>query len=251
MDRPLIGVTAGEIFNRDRPWSPATYGQTHTYIDAVIYGGGVPIILPLTYDKSVLKAACAQLDGLLLSGGNDIHPQVYNQKPYESLIDLSDLRDSTDSYLLEQALARNIPILAICRGMQLLNIYWGGDLYQDIPTDLPDAMDHEASTKAENLSHGAHNIALDPHSKLCAILKTPHIYTNSHHHQAVKNLGNGLVVSARSEDGVVEGIETADGRYIIGVQSHPESLIHKQPEWEQLFKDFVKQAQKQKTLVTT
>lgn len=242
MNKPLIGVTAGEVFNRDRPWAPATFGQSHTYIDAIIHGGGIPIILPLTFDKSVLNGICDRLDGLLLSGGNDIHPQVYGQKPYDKLVDLSDLRDSTDMYVLEQALKRDLPILAICRGMQMLNVYYGGDLYQDIPEDLPDAHDHESSTKAENLSHAAHDITISSDSKLCAILQTTSINTNSHHHQAVKNLGKNLKVTALAPDGIIEGLETTDGRFIVGVQSHPESLIHKQPEWEQLFKAFVDQS---------
>lgn len=239
MDKPLIGVTAGEVFNRDRPWSPVTYGQTHTYTDAIIHAGGIPVIIPLTFDKSVLKSICEKLDGLLLSGGNDIHPQVYGQKPYDMLVDLSDLRDSTDTYVLEQALKRDLPILAICRGMQMLNVYYGGDLYQDIPTDLPDATDHESSTKAENTKHEAHNIAISPDSKLCAILRTTSITTNSHHHQAVKNLGKNLKVTAVAPDGIIEGLETDDNRFIVAVQSHPESLIHTQPEWQQLFKAFI------------
>ena len=240
MQKPLIGVTAGEIYNRDYPWAPVTHGQRHTFLDSVIRAGGAPIITPLTKDREVLHQIADRLDGLLLSGGNDIHPKQYGEEPYETLIDLSDLRDETEKFLLKHALEKGIPILGLCRGHQFINIYFGGTLYQDLPRDLPEAMDHEHSNKEENIEHKAHIIEIEKGSKLHNLLGEDKVYTNTHHHQAVKELGKGLRITARSDkDGVIEGIETDDNRFIIGIQGHPESLNKAVPVWENLFAGFV------------
>lgn len=239
MHKPLIGVTAGEVVNHDRPWAPIVQGQMHTYIETIIKGGGIPIILPLTKDLETLNALCAKIDGLLMSGGNDINPQLYGESPHVNLEEPSALRDNNERHLFKNAQEIGLPILAICRGLQFINVYNGGNLYQDIKSDLPNALNHESSTQAHDLTHHAHNIHIDKTSKLYKILGTDIIMTNSHHHQSIKDIGEGLRVTARSEDGVIEAIESDDDRFIIGVQSHPETLTQTIPDWAKLFEAFI------------
>ncbi len=243
MSKPLIGVTAGEIVNKLQTWSPVTYGQSHTYTDSVIRAGGIPIIIPLTTDVDVLTDICSRLDGLLLSGGNDVSPESYGEEPYPETIETSELRDATDLHVLRTILAANKPVFGICRGLQVLNIHFGGTLYQDIKKDLPAAMDHQLSSKEKDITHLAHPITIDQDSKLGAILGDTTVLTNTHHHQAVKQLGSGLRITATSSDGIVEAIETTDDRFIIGVQSHPESLGVVAPIWSNVFEAFIQQAQ--------
>ena len=131
MQKPLIGITPGEIFNKKFPWAPVIYGQAHTYIDSVIDAGGIPIVLPLTEDKEVLSQLATRLDGLLLSGGNDISPKLYGEEKYKETLDTSDLRDGVEKFMLDKMIETERPVLAICRGIQFLNVYQGGTLYQD------------------------------------------------------------------------------------------------------------------------
>jgi putative glutamine amidotransferase len=241
---PLIGITAGEIFNLERPWAPVTYGQSHTYVDAIIKAGGIPVIFPLTFDMEVIDELCQRVDGVLLSGGNDISPQRYGQKPSPKIGSISDLRDGVETRIFENLLDSDKPLLAICRGHQMLNVHLGGTLYQDIPTDLPGSLNHESSTEAEDIEHQAHELKIDPDSKLAAILETTSLLSNTHHHQAVNKLGSGLLVTARSEDGIIEAMETDDDRFIIAIQAHPESLGRVLPKWSKLFTAFVEEAKK-------
>jgi putative glutamine amidotransferase len=247
MKKPLIGVTAGEIYNRERPWGPKIYGQSFTYTDSIVKAGGLPVIIPLTDDMSIIDEFCGRIDGLMMSGGNDIDPKMYGEKPRVKLDELSDLRDNMEKRMLDNALENKTPILGICRGLQMINIYFGGTLYQDIKTDLPDALNHEASTESKNLEDKAHTLQIEKTSKLFEILGTESLESNTHHHQAVKKLGKGLKVTARTEDGIVEGLETDDDRFIIAVQSHPESLGSVIPTWGNLFEAFTQKARANQT----
>jgi putative glutamine amidotransferase len=239
MQKPLIGISAGAVRNYLYPWAPHIYGQSHTYVDSIIRAGGLPVILPLSDDPSVIANLCAKIDGLLLSGGNDIGPELYKEEACSNTVNTSLLRDSSDFHTLQNILGASKPVLAICRGMQFLNVYKGGTLYQHIASDLPEATNHESSTEAKELEHIAHTLEIDDTSKLTGFLKTTRLETNTHHHQAIKSLGEGLLVSARSEDGIIEAIESADDRFVIGIQSHPESLGRAIPGWNNLFKAFI------------
>lgn len=244
MSKPLIGITAGEIYNREHPWAPVTYGQSCTYIESIIEAGGVPVVFPLTNNPEILEPLCELVDGLLMSGGNDVNPELYGEKPYRKALDPSFLRDNTEKIVFDKYLPTGKPVLAICRGMQFLNVYKGGSLYQDIKKDLPDALNHESSTEAKDIARRAHAISIDPTSKLGKIMQLTSLDTNTHHHQAIKELGEGLIVTSRSEDGVIEAIETDDNQFVIAIQSHPESLGNSIPEWDKLFKAFVMEASK-------
>jgi len=146
MTKPLIGVTAGEIHDRDHPWTPLAYGQSRTYTDSVIAAGGVPVILPITDDTSIMDEYYERMDGWLFAGGNDLDPQLYGQTKGVHVKDVSEIRDYLEVYLMKKALSDKKPVLGVCRGMQLLNVLRGGTLYQDIPTDLPGKQNHRRSS---------------------------------------------------------------------------------------------------------
>jgi putative glutamine amidotransferase len=240
--RPLIGITTGEIQNLREPWSPITYGQSHAYSDAIIAAGGLPVLIPFINDDLALMQIYSKLDGLLFAGGNDVNPKLYGQKPYAETIDLSSARDEMETRLMHLALEQQKPILAICRGMQLLNVVCGGTLYQHIKSDLKSASDHEISTRKKTLVDLAHNLNVEPTSKLATIIQSTTIFANTHHHQAINKLANGLRVSAHSEDSVIEAVESVDNGYAIGIQCHPESLETVEPKWCLVFASFVEYA---------
>jgi putative glutamine amidotransferase len=240
--KPLIGITTGEIHNLKEPWSPVIYGQSHTYSDAIIQAGGLPVLLPINNDPEALAQTYYKLDGLLFAGGNDVDPKLYGQKPYAETVDFSSARDQMETRLMELALDQQKPILTICRGMQLLNVICGGSLYQHIKTDLKRASDHEISTYKKTLVDLAHQLKVEPGSKLAAIINSNTIFANTHHHQAIHKLADGLHVSARSEDNVIEAVEGEGNGYVIGIQCHPESLSTVEPKWDLVFAAFVKSA---------
>jgi putative glutamine amidotransferase len=238
--RPVVGITAGEIHNQAEPWTPLAHGQTHTYVDAVIQAGAVPLIIPVIDNDAVLRVLYDLLDGLFLAGGNDLNPQLYNQHPSPQTTDYSDARDRTEISLARWALTEGKPILGICRGMQLVNVIRGGTLYQHLPTDMPDGIDHNSSTKKQDLEDVEHALRIQSGSRLAAILGTDTIGANAHHHQAIHKLGTGVEAVAWAADGVIEAIELAGHPYMIGVQAHPESLApHAEPRWRALFESFV------------
>lgn len=243
--QPLIALTTGEIVNGEYPWAPVVHGQAHTYVDAVVRAGGAPIAFPIVNDKKVLRRLYDQCDGLLLSGGNDLDPDSYASKPTKKVRGTSLKRDRQEIQLLKWALEDDKPVLGICRGMQLINIALGGNLHQDIDSQVPASRNHEVSVDKKNFSHLAHKLKIDPGSRLATILKTDAVDANTLHHQAVCELGEGLVVTAHAEDGVVEAIELPSRRFVIGVQSHPEALeAHTEPVWRELFAAFVDSCKK-------
>jgi putative glutamine amidotransferase len=240
--KPLIGITTGEIRNMIEPWSPITYGQSHTYSDAIIRAGGLPVLLPITNDAKIIMQTYSRLDGILFAGGNDINPKLYGQKPYTETTDYSPVRDQMEINLMYLALEQSKSILAICRGMQLLNVVCGGSLYQHIKSDLKQASDHEISTRKKTLVDLAHQLKVKPKSKLAAIIHSDTIAANTHHHQAINRLGDNLIASAHSEDNLIEAIEGNGKNYMIGIQCHPESLSTVEPKWDLVFSAFVESA---------
>ncbi len=241
--QPLIGVTAGEILNKGEAWAPHVYGQAHTYTDAVAHAGGAPFILPLVEEPAVLRKLYDQCDGIVLSGGNDVDPALYHTTPSPLTKDISRRRDEQEIQLLRWALADNKPVLGICRGMQLLNVALGGSLYQDVATELPDAANHCMSEDHKDFRHIAHSLRIRPDSQLAAILQREQIGTNALHHQAVKQIGDGLVATAWSDDEVIEALELPGKRFVVAVQSHPEALeAQAEPLWRGLFAVFVQSA---------
>jgi putative glutamine amidotransferase len=239
MTKPLIGVTAGEIHDRDHPWTPLAYGQSRTYTDSVIAAGGVPVILPITDDTSIMDEYYERMDGWLFAGGNDLDPQLYGQTKGVHVKDVSEIRDYLEVYLMKKALSDKKPVLGVCRGMQLLNVLRGGTLYQDIPTDLPGKQNHRRSSVERDTEQFAHFLKLDPASKFASIVGDEVLPTNTHHHQAVKTLGQDLVATAWAEDDIIEALEDKSMPFLLGVQSHPESMTRVEPRWLKLFRALV------------
>jgi putative glutamine amidotransferase len=244
--KPLIGITAGHVLNQKHPHSPYTYAQLHTYCEAVRQEGGIPVILPISKNAEQVKDIFERLDGVMFAGGNDISSKLYGEEPRD-IRDSDEERDTHEVTLMKMCLAVNKPILTICRGMQMLNALRGGTLYQDIVTDVPGATNHDGHIKTgpERISH---TLQIVPDTSLAGILGVAEIHANSYHHQAIKDLGDGLTINARAEDGIIEGVEDMRHGYIMAVQPHPESMaVYKYPEWRPLFQSFVHAAAEQKS----
>lgn len=241
----IIGITAGEIYNKVDPWSPVTYGQSRTYSDSIISAQGVPLILPLTDDVGTLRAMYDSVNGVMIAGGNDIDPKLYGEKPHAATKDISVYRDRYETQLIRWALEDKKPILGICRGMHLVNVLCGGNLYQHIPSFFPNAEDHNSSDAAKDIEDLAHTLRIKEPSKLASILGVSTIKTNTHHHQAINRMAPNLQAVAWTNDGIIEAIESRDDSYFIGVESHPESLITKaEKRWLNLFLSFVQASAK-------
>lgn len=245
--RPLIGITVGEVINFEngRAWTPTIYGQFHTYTDAVARAGGAPFVLPIVEDEETLRTLYEKCEGLLLSGGHDV--DLFAKEPTNTKLEIkfstSPRRDKQELQLLEWAIAEDKPVLGICRGCQLINVSLGGTLHSHIPDELPTAQDHERSIHQKDMRHVAHRLRVKPDSQLARVLGRAEIDANTLHHQAIKDVGQGLVITAQAEDGVIEGIELPDKQFVIGVQSHPEALEESvEPDWRALFEAFVEAA---------
>jgi gamma-glutamyl-gamma-aminobutyrate hydrolase PuuD len=197
------------------------------YADAVLAGGMEPIAADVAQDVQLGDA-----DGLLLMGGTDINPALYRAEAAPETDSPDDSRDETEWRLLDEALAKDLPILAICRGLQILNAHHGGTLVQH----LPPASGHDV--ESENKGSPAHEILIDEASLLGHIAGTSKWHVNSRHHQAADRVGNGLRVVARAEDGTIEALEQPDRRFLLAVQWHPEDQINECPEQLKLFRRF-------------
>lgn len=240
--RPVIGIPC--THSQDQ-WGTTAYGNSHTYLKAVEAAGGVPVLLPLSESKEVLEVLYGTIDGLLLAGGVDINPQNYGHEPHPHLGTTSPLQDSTEIFLTQKAVADGKPVLGICRGHQMLNVALGGTLYQDIPSELPTALDHRYSEHAKDGSVLAHDIQISEESWLAEVLEQTVIKTNSMHHQAVRDVAPGLRVVGTTSDGVVEVVESTSDHFAVGIQSHPEELWNTtEPRWQRLFKAYVDEVAK-------
>jgi putative glutamine amidotransferase len=200
--------------------------------------------LPLIFAPGRPADAPELLDhvrGLLLTGGADVDPSLYGEKPHAALGPVFRERDVFELALVEEALRRDLPVLAICRGHQVLNVATGGTLVQDIPSQVPGAGAHDPEVERWQ---ACHEVQILPGTRLREILGTEKVAVNSFHHQSVKQLGRDLVLSASSPDGVVEGIEMprASKRFVVGVQWHPESFWDHPPGFAPLFEALVRAA---------
>ena len=184
--------------------------------------------------------AMLEVQGVVLSGGNDLNPARYGQPTHEKTIEIDDERDAMELQILKQALALQLPVLCICRGMQLMNVYFGGTLFQDIP-------DHAVVTP-KNPGKVVHEVGIAPSSKLREIFEQMSVGVNSRHHQAVDRLGIGLNISAIALDGTIEGIELEGAPFVVGVQWHPEDQVPGDAASGRLFAKFASAVQDFKPL---
>lgn len=197
-------------------------GVNAAYVRALLCAGGIPLILSPLMGASLAASALDGCDGLLLTGGEDIEPSWYGAEPSPFLSPPSQDRDLFELALFAVARQRDLPILGICRGIQLINVALGGTLYQDLPSDRPDSVDHSPAGARDVRSHP---IRLQPGSRVAAALDATEITVNSVHHQAVENLAPGLIATGWTGDGLIEAAESESGAsWILAVQWHPEEM---------------------------
>lgn len=207
------------------------------YAKAIERAGGLPIITQVTEDDNTIDEYIKIADAIVFSGGEDINPNLYGADFHPTVQGVSFERDEFERKLFEKAVEKKIPILGICRGMQLINSLMGGDLYQDINSEVKEASGHSF---AKDLSRGILKITTIEGSRIRKHLGEE-ILVNQYHHQAVKNLAKDFVATAKSRDGIIEAMEYTGDQYINCVQFHPESLIDYEPKFLNIFKELIEQ----------
>jgi putative glutamine amidotransferase len=225
--RPLIGVTPDEGLTTVRPGRPALrrYELKAAYPEAVSAAGGLPLVLPYMEDEASLTQYLGVIQGLVVTGGAfDIPAEEYGATPHPKLGAVNVARTRFERRLLEGALARGLPVLGVCGGMQLLNVVQGGTLIQDIQSELPEVRSHEQS---HDPREPAHFVALTIGSVLARACGATEAPANTTHHQAIRDLGRDLRVTGSTPDGIIEGIEGTGSGFVLGVQWHPELLQDK------------------------
>jgi putative glutamine amidotransferase len=240
MTRPVIGVTAS--IDHRSPAFGETYALTRKYAEGVVQVGGVPVIVPHNLGEDALRVVLDRLDGMLLSGGGDIDPALFGEELHPATSEIEADRDRVELTLARWLVEEEKPLLAICRGIQVLNVALGGSLVQDIPSQVPDALQHSFDRKTTPRDYLAHPVKIDPSSQLARVMQLETAQTNSWHHQALKRVADRLRVTAVAPDGVIEAVEVPGQRFAIGVQWHPEWLFEERPEHRRLFEELVRAA---------
>jgi len=217
------------------------------YSNAIEENGGKVIRFFITDNKDAIQKKLKEIDGLILPGGADVNPYLYKEEPYYLLEGVDMSLDELEYELLKYCFKHKVPILGICRGHQITNVYLGGSMYQDIPTQFKGKGKISHRERVEGKSQEIHHdILIKRGSNLHKLLGKTRIKVNSLHHQAIKRLAPGVKIVALTEDGVIEAIEGTSDTFFIGVQFHPERLRKKDPSWNALFKALIKEAAKTK-----
>jgi putative glutamine amidotransferase len=199
-------------------------GQNRSYVDALIQAGAAPLLIPHPLDEPRLRRLYERLHGVLLPGGVDVAPAHYGEPEKDWCGSISPSRDDVELALARWAVDDGKPLLAICRGIQVLNVALGGTLHQDIKAEVPDAKKHDWYPDHPR-DKPSHPVAVVPQTRLARILGAASVQVNSMHHQAIKDLAPGLSITARAPDGIVEGVEAEAHPFALGVQWHPEELV--------------------------
>ncbi len=230
--KPLIGLVCGHQQN------PHRYYVNSAYIQAVIQGGGTPILIPYM-PTDQLFTVIEQLDGIVIPGGIDIDPSRFGENPHPNCGEIDPIWDELDLTAVGFGLERDISMLAICRGCQVLNVVLGGTLVQDIPSQISDPIKHRQEAPRW---FATHDITVQPASILGQIWGAMPQRVNSFHHQSIRKVGQGLRITATAPDGVIEAVESTQHRFVLGIQWHPELMIEHYPGARELFRHFIQSA---------
>ncbi len=232
--KPIIGLTTYR--KRSQDTHVPLYGLMLSYVNAVAGAGGIPVLIPLNLDDDDLGQVLERLDGLLLPGGGDIDPAHYGGRPHDTVYGIDDDRDRVEIGLARLAVRNQKPLLAICRGHQVLNVALGGTMYEDIASQMPGAIQHAYDGARTDLPH---TVRVLPGTQLAMILGREETPVNSIHHQGLHVVAAELTVSALAPDGLVEGVEIERHPFAVGVQWHPENLLEVEPVMQSLFAGLV------------
>jgi len=244
--RPLIGVSTSEVRIAEQV-EPIRYGEPPhremalglKYLQAIELAGGLPVVLPPLAPEAV-SPLLERMSGICLTGGPDLDPQNYHSQPHPQLGPTHPDLDRFELALARDADERGLPLLAICRGAQALNVARGGALYQHLPEEVGGPLHHRQSEPGDRPTHA---IEIEPGSRVAQVIGRTQIEVNSFHHQSIRVLGRDLRAVAWAEDGVIEAIEAADREFVLGVQWHAEGIAQR-PEQHALFVEFVEAAQR-------
>ena len=242
MSLPLIGITASR--------KEGEAGQTHwyatpfSYIQAVQRAGGIPVLIPPVFSREQIPTLLERLDGVLITGGGDLDPALYQGEEHPRVYGIEPERDSMEIHLVRMALEASMPLLGICRGVQVMNVALGGTLYTDLADQMPGALKHDYFPGYPRNTL-AHAVQVHPQSLLARVLGGTQFEVNSLHHQGIRSVAPSLRVTAHAPDGLVEGVEVDGHPFAVGVQWHPEWLQEYAPQ-QALFSAFVQSAVRQK-----
>lgn len=228
--KPLIGVMPLVDYERESLW------MLPGYLDGLIGAGAAPVMFPLTDDEEVLYALADKMDGFLFTGGQDVSPSLYGEVPRFSNVSPSIERDREEKTVLSYALENDLPVLGICRGIQFLNAFLGGTLYQDLPGEHGSFVCH---CQKPPYDMPCHKVEILPGTPLHALLKKDEIEVNSYHHQAIRILAKELAPEAVSTDGLIEAVYMPKARYVHAYQWHPEFSYKVNPDSKKIFCEFV------------
>ncbi len=231
--RPLIGITVSRLIQQDGRY----LSLPEAYAAAIQEAGGNCILLPPSMTKDSLTKVLPLLDGILLSGGGDVHPSRYGGTNHTLISNVHPDRDHLEIELVAHAYQYNLPLLGICRGLQVINIAMGGTIYEDLIDQRPASINHQTTSDLPRFFL-AHPVVVSKTSRLFEILKKERFPVNSHHHQGIRELASRLFPSTFAPDGLIEGIEIPDHRFFLAVQWHPECMLP-QENMNALFSAFI------------
>lgn len=231
--KPVIGITAAFDFEK------ATSNLKDDYYEAIIQCGAVPVLIPVTEEKSVWVEYLDICDGIILSGGPDVDAGYFGQNNMPYSREISPIRDSMELFLVQQALTVNKPLLGICRGIQVINIAAGGSIFQDIYAENNSDIKLIQHSQMAPRWHQIHSIGIVNSTCLHGVFRRESLKVNSFHHQAVREVAPGFIINASSEDGIIEAISNENKKFALGVQWHPENLWRKDKFHLKLFERLV------------
>ena len=238
MKKPLIFIPTPVQDEQHRSFS-----MGKGYIQSVIAAGGVPLMVPVTLDEREMRALYEQCGGVLLAGGGDVDPAEFNEPVHEKIGYIDRDRDRAEFAVTRWAMAEDKPLFGICRGIQTLNVALGGSLVQDIPSQWQGAVHHNGHYDGARRDDVLHTVCVEPGTCVWQMMRQAEVGVNSFHHQSVKRVAEGFVITARAPDGIIEAIEHPGMRFAVAVQWHPEEMSATREDMLNLFVSFVNAAQ--------